>query len=286
MGEESARTAAEKKALKRSSKKETPKILLEACLNGSWSRRDHKAIPITPFELALSAKEVFERRIFVVHIHPRDQYGDESLESRDCGEAIADIRKTCPLVKIGLSTGAWIEPELSARMSAIGSWNMLPDFASVNFSEEGAEQVCKLLISKGVGVEAGLSSLQDIKRFAKSGVASQCLRILIEPEVQDPDSAVSAARAMDSELNGLEILLPRRLCHGSGRATWATMKFALKKGYDIRVGFEDTLTLPRGKHARNNSELIRMAMKLIRVQGCKLERPPESAALQSATVAT
>jgi len=34
------------------------------------------------------------------------------------------------------------------------------------------------------------------------------------------------------------------------------MNDAIKKGYDIRVGFEDTLLFPDGAQARTNAELV------------------------------
>jgi uncharacterized protein (DUF849 family) len=36
----------------------------------------------------------------------------------------------------------------------------------------------------------------------------------------------------------------------------ATIDEAAKRGYDTRVGFEDILTLPGGKSARNNGALV------------------------------
>jgi hypothetical protein len=46
---------------------------------------------------------------------------------------------------VGISTAAYIEPDLSSRIALIDAWTVLPDFVSVNLSEPGIEQVMAVL---------------------------------------------------------------------------------------------------------------------------------------------
>lgn len=60
--------------------------------------------------------------------------------ARACFTCIRATR-TAPHVSLGLTTGAWVLPDVEARLAAIAGWNELPDLASVNFDEEGCERV-------------------------------------------------------------------------------------------------------------------------------------------------
>jgi uncharacterized protein (DUF849 family) len=54
-----------------------------------------------------------------------------------------------------------------------------------------------------------------------------------------------------------------RLLHGFGAAAWAFIELAARRGYDMRVGLEDTLVLPDGTRARDNAELVAMAWRIL-----------------------
>jgi uncharacterized protein (DUF849 family) len=130
--------------------------VLKACLNGGLGRDQHAAVPVTPAELAADAARCRAEGAEAVHVHPRDENGRETLVATAIGAAVTAIRAACPGLPVGVSTGAWIEPNPQARVAAIRSWRVLPDFASVNAHEDGAEAVALALYERGVGVEAGL----------------------------------------------------------------------------------------------------------------------------------
>jgi uncharacterized protein (DUF849 family) len=239
---------------------------VKACLNGGRSRADHEAVPVTPGQLAADARAAVGAGAAALHVHPRAADETETLDPAACGAALATIREACPGVPVGLSTGAWMAPDLGARVALIEAWTILPEFASVNFSEFGAADVCEALIRRGVGIEAGLWSVMDAATFVATGLAGRCLRILVEAQPRDAHQAVAAAAAIDAVLDESGIRLPR-LHHGEGVATWAVLDAALDRGRDIRIGLEDTLLLPSGRRARDNAELIVEAVSLARRHG-------------------
>jgi uncharacterized protein (DUF849 family) len=49
-----------------------------------------------------------------------------------------------------------------------------------------------------------------------------------------------------------------RLYHGVEVATWAVVRDARRRGRDVRIGLEDTLVLPDGSPARDNSQLVEL----------------------------
>jgi uncharacterized protein (DUF849 family) len=234
-------------------------VTIQAALNGTRSSADYPGIPITPEDQAAEAKASVAAGANAIHVHVRDELGNESLTADDVALTILAIRAACPGVKIGISTGAWIVPDLSRRLALIRSWRVLPDFASVNLHETAAPEVIRLLLDKGVGVEAGVWNAPAAMALLQSGLTNECARILLEP----------AEASCWARLNLLQIervLKDTRrplLLHGLGRCTWDFIAMAAKKGYETRVGFEDTLKLPDGTRAKSNADLVVAAWRVI-----------------------
>jgi uncharacterized protein (DUF849 family) len=239
-------------------------VLIQACLNGSREPGAHKALPLSPDELAQEARRALDAGAGAVHIHPRRSSGEQSLAAEDCGTAIAAVRAQCPNATIGVSTGIWITSDAQQRLALIEEWQGLPDFASVNFSEAGTEDLCSLLLAKGIGIEVGISTIEDARLLHELSIADRCLRLLIEPEEEEIANAQATVEAIERVLDGAGIKTPR-LLHGSEATAWPLLEIALQRGYDMRIGFEDTLLLPDGTVARNNAELVAVAYR--RVQG-------------------
>ena len=235
-------------------------MLLKAAINGRRSLRDHPGIPINPRQQAHHARLAVAAGARAIHVHPRNANGQESLLSADVAAALGAIREACPGTPIGVSTGAWIVPEIGARLTLISEWDILPDFAAVNFHEVGAVQVALLLLEKGIALEAGIWNAEAARLFRQSGLSDRCLRILIEP-AEEPGNARDRLDEIESCLQ--EIRCPR-LLHGFEASTWEFIALASRRGYDTRVGFEDTVALPQGCRAKDNGELVAEAWRIAR----------------------
>jgi uncharacterized protein (DUF849 family) len=233
-------------------------MLLKACLNGSRSRGDHPALPFTPEELAREARAAMDAGAGALHIHPYRADGQQSLESGDVAAAVAAVRAACPGVPIGVTTIDLAEQDPARRLAQVRAWPLLPDFASVNFSESGAVELCATLLEIGVGVEPGLSTAADAQLLIASGIAGRCLRLLFEPEEQAIDAALATVASIEALLDAAAIQTPR-LLHGADATAWPLLEIALQRGYDMRIGLEDTLHLPDGQLARDNAELVATA---------------------------
>jgi uncharacterized protein (DUF849 family) len=166
-------------------------MLLKAALNGTRTRAEHPAIPLMPEQQAHEAKAAVAAGAGAIHVHVRDATGTESLAPEDLGRTLEAIRAACPGIPVGVSTGAWIVPDLSPRLALIRAWETLPDFASVNLHKGGGSR------------------------------------------------------------------------HGLGAWTWRFVELAVRRHYDTRAGFEDTLTLPDGSRAQDNAALVAAARRII-----------------------
>lgn len=158
-----------------------------------------------------------------------------------------------------MSTGAWIEPDPVRRAVLVSGWRE-PDMASVNLSEEGAGSVIEALLGAGIGVEAGVWTVDDAEHLAASGVAARIDRVLVEIVHPTPDP-VREVTAIETTLDRLGIGLPR-LIHGEEEATWPVLRHAVALGHDTRVGLEDTLHLPDGPVAASNAALVEAVLAL------------------------
>lgn len=232
-------------------------LLIKACLNGAREPGAHPALPLTPAQLAAAAREAQQAGAGAVHVHPRGADGRQSLEAEDVAAAVVAVRAACPGLPVGVTTIATAEPDVARRLAMIRSWKELPDFASVNLSEPGAAAVCEALFAMGVGVEAGLARPADAQLLVELGIADRCLRHLIEVAGQ-ADAALATAGQIEQVLDAAGTLAPR-LLHGFGSGAWAVLEAALARGYDVRIGLEDTLQLPDGAVARDNAELVATA---------------------------
>ena len=232
---------------------------LQAALNGD---RVHPATPRTPGELAAEARAAVDAGATSVHMHPYDADGRQTLDPRACAEAMRAVRGSCPGVPISLSTSRDIEPDPARRRALVLAWTELPDLVTINQGEAGIRELCELLSARGIGIEAGLLSLSDARSFVASGIASRCVRVLVEPLDADPDDAVGHAEAIEGALAAGSVRL-EQVHHGDGVASWAVNRRAARRGHGIRTGLEDTPVLPDGRLASGNAELVASAAALL-----------------------
>jgi uncharacterized protein (DUF849 family) len=198
----------------------------------------------------------------VLHLHPYDDRRRQTLDAAACSAALRAVRAVCPGIPISLSTSAAIEGDMQRRYTQVAGWTDLPDLVTANQGESGILDLCKLLIGRGVGIEAGLLSPADAETFVASGLAPRCVRALIEPLDAEPDDAVANAEAMERTLTDAGITL-EQVHHGDGIASWAVNQRAVERGHGIRTGLEDTPVLPDGRVASGNAELVTAAAALL-----------------------
>jgi uncharacterized protein (DUF849 family) len=237
---------------------------LKACLNGGRRPDEHPAVPVTADELAFAAAGAVDAGAEALHLHPRDHAGAESLHADHVAAAVTAVRRTCPGVPVGLSTGLWITAgDPGRRLATVARWADLPaaarpDFASVNVSEVGFAELVETLRRSGIAVEAGVWSTADAQALAASGVAG-ATRILVEVVDGPAASALATADAILARLDELGVA-GERLLHGEDAACWELVAHAGRIGLPTRIGLEDTVVGPGGEPARGNADLVRQAL--------------------------
>ena len=235
------------------------RVLLQATLNGPLTKADHPAVPVTAAELRTDATACERAGAHAFHVHPRDGSGREQLHPLVVDEVVAEIRNGTRW-PVGVTTGAWIEGETRRRIACVRRWHE-PDSTSVNVSEEGAFDVMRAAMGAGIGVEAGVWTVEDAEALLTSGLGSRLLRVLVEPVGGRADEQLEVVAAIHEVLDRAALEVPR-LQHGDGEATWPLLEDAVRRGVDTRIGFEDTLLLPDGSPAPDNAALVAAAVAL------------------------
>jgi uncharacterized protein (DUF849 family) len=238
--------------------------VIKVCQNGGTARSEHPAVPLTPDELARDARACIAAGAAVLHFHVRDPEGGETLEAEPTAAALQAVRAAAPGVPIGLTSRIDIagdDPE--RRLGLVRAWTVKPDFVSVNLAEPGADELARALIDElGVGVEAGLFTVENAEALAASSFRDELLRVLVEVDDDDGAAAVARAWAIEAALDEAGIAAPR-LHHGFHATTWAVIDAALARGRDVRIGLEDTLEMPDGSVAADNAALVAEAVRRV-----------------------
>src|SRR5260370_40231295 len=168
-------------------------LFVQPAVNGA---RTHPAVPRTADQIAQDPKAAVAAGAQSVHIHAFNDDGAETLDSDACAKALRATRRECPGIPISLTTSAAIVEDSAQRLGIISSWTELPDLVTANQGEEGIIQLCELLMSRGVEIEAGLLSGDDARKVVATPIHLRWGRVVIEQLNANPDQTIRTASKM------------------------------------------------------------------------------------------
>lgn len=233
-------------------------MLIQVVLNGSRSQAEHPAIPVTPEQMAQSARAAADEGAGAIHLHVRDSAGRQSLSPADVAQVVEHVHAACPGLPVCISVRADLVPDARQRHALLDSWQVLPDEVSISVADDGWLELAQRLIARGIGVEVGVSSPETAQQLIDSGLIDRCQRVLAELGDADASDNFEAIKAV---LHQGVLSIPL-LVHGQDGSAWEMIRIAARLNYDIRVGFEDTLLLPDGTPATSNAALVRAAIDI------------------------
>ncbi|MBP6685267.1 MAG: 3-keto-5-aminohexanoate cleavage protein [Leucobacter sp.] len=238
-------------------------MLLKAAINGGRSTAEHPAVPRTTDEIVEASRAAIAAGADVVHAHVLTDEGEQTIHPDEIGSWVRAMREADPTVVIGTTTGLWTVTGHVQRMSHVAAWpeDALPDFASVAFCEEGAAETAQLVLDRGMVLESAVWSMADVPALLDSPTLHQNVRVLIEPETEDPEEAVAQCREIAAVLRDAGVTAPI-LYHGYDATVWPVVEAAIADGCETRIGFEDGVTLPDGTVPTDNADLIRAVREL------------------------
>ena len=238
-------------------------MFMKAAINGGRSYDENAAVPITPAEIAAASVAAVAAGADIVHAHARTADGGQTIHPDDIARMIEDIRAEESTTIVGTTTGLWTCSGHVERMHLLESWrdDLLPDFASVAFCEEGAAEAAELVLARGMVLESAVWSMDDVPALLAASTLHQNVRILIEPEDEEIEAAIAHARQMAKAVRDAGVTAPI-LYHGYDETAWPLVVAALEDGAEVRVGFEDMLVLDDGTAAADNVAMVELALKL------------------------
>ncbi len=274
------------------------KVIVTCSLTGVLTNPAQHPVPVTPAEMAASAKEAWDAGAAVMHIHFRRQepgLGHLPTWDPDVAAEICDaIRAACPGVVLNLTTGVMdddisgpvaclerVKPEMAAlnagslnylKLRSNGQWAW-PPLVFVNSVEK---------IGRFVEVMDALSIVPECECF-DTGIVRSAAMFVASGMVREPYS-VSFVMGVDSGMPAKPELLPLLIAELPAGANWQTIAIGRDEvwplhrrtaelGGNLRTGVEDTFYLPDGSKTPGNGALIEALVALARDCG----REPASA---------
>ncbi|HEY8568444.1 3-keto-5-aminohexanoate cleavage protein [Microbulbifer sp.] len=272
-------------------------VVITCALTGVLTNPLQHPVPVTPEQMAASAREAYDAGASVMHVHFRSQQeGRGHLPSWDPQVAlsIADaIRQACPDVILNFTTGTIGRdqqgaldclragrPEIAAcnagslnylKARANGQWAWPPMlFENTVEKVEELLVVCRELEIRPEFECFDVGILRSVGMFADVGMVAKPNYNLV----------MGVASGMPADADLLDIL-PRYMKPGAlwqttliGREEiWPVHRKTAELGGHLRTGMEDTFYLADGTRTAGNGQLIEALVKVAEDAGRKVVSP-------------
>jgi uncharacterized protein (DUF849 family) len=279
----------------------TEKAVVSCALTGVLTSPEKFPVPVTPAQMAASAREAFDAGAAVMHIHVRNQAaGLGHLPSWDPDDAAAvcdAIREACPGVILNLTTGIVgddisgpvaglerVKPEMAAlnagslnylRVTSAGTWAWPPMI--FDNSVDKIERFLNIMYANGVLPEFecfDTGIVRSVDLFRQAGMTKGHLDYSFIMGVQSgmpckPAWIPLLAEELPEGATWQVIAIGRE-------EVWAAHRKAAELGGNLRTGLEDTFYLPDGSRAAGNGQLIEALVKTAREVGRDIASPAEA----------
>ena len=280
------------------------KAIVTCALTGVLTNPEQHPVPVTPEEMASSAKEAFDAGASIMHLHFRNQapgMGYLPTWDPDVAAAIADaIRDSCPGVVLNFSTGV-MGSDISEPVACLARCK--PEMAALNAGSlnylkvrsNGSWAWPPLLFDNPVSkVEAFLDAMKEnnvvpececfdsgivrsIAMFKQAGLLSDPLHVSL---------VMGVASGMPAKAAWLPLLVDE-LPEGThwqaiaiGRQeVWDVHRRTAEMGGHLRTGVEDTFYLPDGSKTSGNGALVEALVQMARDAGREIASPDDARAL-------
>lgn len=259
-------------------------IITAALTGGFGTKKEIPNLPVTPEEIAESAREAYDAGAAVVHVHLRDDKGRATADLDVARRTLVAIREQCPEVIINLSTGVSTTVPFKERMRLVEMKTpiMSFDICTMTFGADSELRNPPKLVRKQAArmLELGIKPELELFDLGHLHYALQLLSegLLVEPLLVSFVFGKMGGMPADP---GVLATLVRELPSGTAWQVIAVGKhhtpmttIGLAMGGNVRTGFEDTRMVERGRIATSNAELVQRMVKIVRL----LQRQPMAAA--------
>ncbi len=242
------------------------------------NKSDHPHLPMTIPEIVETADACYRAGADEIHLHVRDENGAHSIDAGLYAEAIAAVSEAAPLMTVQITTESAGIFDVKTQLATLRALN--PAAASISIREinrdrKRAASVYAQAQQSGTQVQHILYDHDDLKRLRRwldNGTVPEHMRdVLMVFGAYHPPR-----HAQPQELSGFLTALGRdfpdwTIC-AFGPHELDVAEVALWAGGNVRIGFENNLFGPDGKHAASNAANIAHVVSLAHQIGRPLLR--------------
>ena len=275
------------------------KAIITCAITGVLTNPKQHPVPVTPEQMAASAREAFDAGASIMHVHFRAQDGVGALPTWDpaiCAEITEAVRQACPGVLINQSTGV-IGPDISGPVEVMR--RIRPEMAACNAGSlnylktrrDGSWAWPPMVFDNPVVKIQGFldamketGSIPEFECFDVGIVRS--INLFIENGMTvrpDVNFVMGVASGMPADPR----LLPLLIDYVSDDVTWQVTAIGRQEVWDLhrktaelggnlRTGVEDTFYLPSGEKTSGNGPLIEAMAEVARSAGRAIASPDEA----------
>jgi uncharacterized protein (DUF849 family) len=277
------------------------KVVLTCALTGVLTDPKQFNVPVTPEEMAQSAKGAFDAGASVMHIHFRQQeQGKQHLPSWDpelAHEIVEAVRQACPGVIVNQSTGV-VGADISGPVACLRK--LRPDIAACNAGtlnylkarDNGGWAWPPLIFDNPVEkvdsflkVMKETNSIPEFECFDTGIVRSVALykKVGLFQGTAHYNFVMGVASGMALSTKLLSLLVEDLPADSMWQVTtigredvWKVQQHAAELGGHLRTGLEDTFYLPDGQKAKTNAELVEALAACAGKAGREIASPQEA----------
>ena len=263
------------------------KLIITAAICGAEvTKEQNPAVPYTLEEMVREAKSAYDAGAAVIHVHVRWDDGTPT-QDRERFRVIMDaIREACPGVILIPSTGGAVgmTPEERLQPTELFPEMATLDCGTCNFGDEVFENDMptlrafgKRMLENNIKPEYEcfeLGHLDTALTLAKKGQAPGApmqFNFVLGVGGCTPATIPNLAYMVSQLPAGSTWTVT-----GIGRHAFTMAAAAIVMGGNVRVGFEDALTLERGVLAKSNGELVAKVVELSKLLGREVATPEEA----------
>ena len=276
------------------------KVIVTCALTGVLTNPKQHPVPVTPDQMAASAKEAFDAGASIMHVHFRmqeDGFGHLPSWDPEVAAAITGaIRAACPGVVINSTTGVFgpdisgptavlerIKPEMAAmnagslnylKLRSDGRWAWPPML--FDNSVDKIQSFLDLMYRHNIVPECecfDTGIVRSVRLFQEAGMIRKPAHISL---VMGVDSGMPAKAEWLPLLKDEMIPGTHWQVIAIGREdVWKLHRRAAELGGNLRTGVEDTFYLPNGDKTPGNGRLIEELVRVARECGREPASPAE-----------
>jgi 3-keto-5-aminohexanoate cleavage enzyme len=265
------------------------KTIITAAVAGSRPTKDmNPAVPYTPAEIAQAAVESCRAGAAIAHIHVRDpKTGSPDFRIDLFQEVVDRIRDQCDVI-INLTTSGLHLSGPNLIEKRLQPVTLQPEICSLDIGSMNFEDVVFLNPPEWGRAAAQRMLDYEVKpeiEVFDVGHIHQARGLIADGLVEAPPlfqlcmGVKWGIEATEENLSFMKSKLPTD-AHwsvlGVGRAQLPMITLGILLGGNIRVGLEDNLYLRRGVLAESNTQLVEMAVDLVRSLGREPASPGEA----------